>query len=60
MKQFYFCPKCHCKVIPPKFSNKINIQGGINITCGNKNCSGKVKIKPKKEVNGSEQLYTRS
>lgn len=43
----YFCPKCHKKVIPPKFLNNANIQGNINLKCGDEKCKGVIKIKKK-------------
>lgn len=43
-----FCPKCHKRVIPPKFLTKANIQGNININCGDNKCKGVVKIKNQK------------
>lgn len=49
MKSIYFCPKCHCKMIPPAFLKTANIQGNINLACANKNkgCNGVIKIKSK-------------
>lgn len=43
-----FCPKCHKRIILPKFLDKVNIQGNINLKCGDEKCKGIVKIKAKK------------
>lgn len=43
-----FCPKCHKRVMPPKFLSNVNIQGNINLKCGDVKCKGEVKIKNKK------------
>jgi len=45
----YFCPKCHKKILIKQDFSKINIGGGgsIQIKCGDVNCKGVVKLKPK-------------
>lgn len=47
--KFYFCPKCHKRVIPPSFLMTANIksENGINIKCGDTKCKGQIKIKLK-------------
>ena len=42
-----FCPKCRKRIMPPSFLKNVNIQGNININCGDANCKGVFKIKPK-------------
>jgi hypothetical protein len=46
--KFLFCPKCHRRILPPKFLFTANIKAekGINLACGYKPCTGKVKFKP--------------
>ena len=57
MTKFLFCPKCHTRIIPPKFLFNANIktEKGITIQCGVPKCGGKVKIKQEiktQEVSG--------
>ena len=43
-----FCPKCHKRIIPPKFliNGGANIQGNIKLKCGDPKCKGEAIIKP--------------
>lgn len=52
IKKVYFCHNCHKVVKPPNMllSANINVKGIITITCADKTCSGKIKIKPDKKV----------
>lgn len=47
MNKIYFCPKCHKRVIAPKwiFNSNIKSENGITIACGDTKCKGKVKVK---------------
>lgn len=40
-----FCPKCHRRVVLPKFllQGNVNAENGVTIKCSN--CEGKVKYK---------------
>ncbi len=44
-----FCPKCH-KPIKTRLNGSIEVAAKITIECGDKTCSGKVVLKPKKEL----------
>lgn len=48
--KIYFCPNCHCKIIPPPVLNNPNIKAdkGIVLNCGNCNKDGK---NPKGKIN---------
>jgi hypothetical protein len=41
-----FCPKCHTRIIPPKWILNVNALKGVTINCGVPKCKGKVKFKP--------------
>jgi hypothetical protein len=44
-----FCPRCHKRIIPPKFliNGGASIQGNIKIKCSDPKCKGEVIIKSK-------------
>lgn len=45
-----FCPLCHKRINVPKIAGQINVVSGfITLECTDKNCSGKVKLKIKKQ-----------
>lgn len=44
-----FCPKCHKRINVPKMLSSMVVLGKIELECADKNCGGKVIIKPKKE-----------
>lgn len=50
MKKVVFCPKCKKRINVPKIAGQINVASGyITLECVDKNCNGKVKVKPNGE-----------
>jgi len=40
-----FCYKCHKRIIPPPFLEKVNAGGKVKLKCGDPKCGGSINFK---------------